>query len=605
MSNVYAIDPKNVLSFSSFGGDDAMRFRPRTILHGDRFRELDAKEAVYKCSSHDHKLYDFDGRVISPKAMQPLISSEKSPVYIPLSQRRPSAPVRLGKTIVNTFTGLVFGENRFPMIKVEGDDLAQDFAQTVARVGNLSQTMIRARSLGGSMGTVGLSWCFHQGEPRFEVHNAKNLYVHSWVDRVRLLPRHVTEVYLFFKVVWDGKGFNKKFFWYRRDWTPEGDFVFVDVPFEKDKDPYWAVDEERSNRHGEGLVHFEWIQNLPSDEIDGEADYDGLYDQLDVLDLLNSVVTRGAIINLDPTLKLKMDPDLVDRRGVRKGSDNALVVGEGGDADYMELAGTSIEAGLKLRDALRRDVLEGAQCVVPDPNEVVAQGTSSVAMKVMYAPMLAKADILREQYATPVRRVLANMSQVARMRLREPIEAVDPSTGQTAPAAFSLNLPPRIVEMEQSEMVEQPEEVEQTDPLTGVVSMVQTGNMISTPTGAVLKVPTAIPRDPGRGGEVSLTWPPYFPPTYDDQNKVVTSMQLATGGKAMLSVETATDLVAAALGVDPAEEKRRVESEGQATTAGTEAMFPSTGGSTPPVPPQQPLPQLPPLPEEQPPPGQV
>lgn len=576
MSNVVSIN--RGIPTGGVPGDDS-QFRPRSILYGDRFRDLDYRESYYTCTQHDSKIYDFDGRVISgPRAVQPLISAEKSPIYIPLKMRRPAAPVRMGKIIVDSFTNLLFGENRFPNVRVDGDDESQDFAQTLARVGRLPMQMIRARNLGGSTGTVGLSWCFHEGVPRFEVHNAKNLYVHSWIDRVLLLPKHVTEVYMFYKVKWDGKGFNKSYYWFRRDWTPDGDFVFEDVPFEKDKDPVWKVDEEKSNRHGDGVVHFEWIQNVPTDEIDGLPDYEGLFDQFDQLDILNSVVTRGAILNLDPTLKLKMDADMVKRLGVRKGSDNALVVGKDGDAEYMELAGTSIEAGTKLLEALRRSILETAQCIVPDPHEVAAQGVSSVAIKAMFAPMLSKADVLREQYAAAMKRALENMVQVAKDRMSRPLvrpvldEAgepmVDPMTGEPVmeEVSFVLAIPPRVEMIAPAPVL---------DPMTGalVPPVDATGQPMTEP------VPTKIPRTPGEGGEVSLHWPPYFAPTFDDQAKVVTAMQVATGGKGFISVETATDIASAAFGVDPAEEKKRVEAEGLTAQANQAAMFPPTGGA--------------------------
>jgi len=567
----------NVVSINrgGFGGDNAEEFRPRTILHGDRFRDLDFREAYYLCSQHDSKIYDFDGRHSSgPRSSQPLISAEKSPIYIPLKMRRPAAPVRMGKIIVDSFTNLLFGENRFPTIRIEGDDDTQDFAQTLARVGRLPMQMIRARNLGGSVGTVGLSWCFHEGMPRFEVHNAKNLYVHSWLDRALLLPKHVTEVYMFFKVRWDGKGFNKQYYWFRRDWTPDGDFVFEDVLFERDKDPFWRIDEEKSNRHEDGVVHFEWIQNTPTDEIDGLPDYDGLYDQFDQLDILNSVVMRGAILNLDPTLKLKMDADMVKRLGVRKGSDNALVVGKDGDASYMELAGTSIEAGTKLLESIRRTILETAQCIVPDPSEVAAQGISSVAIKAMFAPMISKADVFREQYAAAITRAIENMVRVAKDRMSRPLlrpvldeqdePLQDPLTGEPVmeQVLFVLRIPPRIEEVPRKTV----------DPMTGLeIDAVDEA-------GAPIIDSVKIPRVPGEGGEIALNWAPYFAPTYDDQAKVVTAMQIASGGRAFLSLETATEIAATAFGIDPAQEKKRMEADAGAAAASTAAMFPDAGG---------------------------
>lgn len=589
MSNIVAIDKKNALSFSSFGDLGGDQFRPRSVLHGDRFRELDMRESYYTCTMHDSKLYDFDGRVVGgPKSVQPLISSEKSPTYIPMKMRRPSTPYRMGKIIVDSFTNLLFGENRFPALRVESDLQTQDFDQAVSRVGRLPMTMIRARQLGGSMGSVGLSWCFHQGSPRFEVHNAKNLHVHTWIDRVALLPRHATEVYLFYKVKWDGKAFNKQFYWFRRDWTPDGDFVFLDVPFIQGKDPVWQIDEEKSNRHGDGLPHFEWIQNLPSDEIDGLPDYDGLYEQFDQLDILNSVIIRGAILNLDPTLKLKMDPDMLNRTPIRKGSDNALVVGLSGDAEYMELNGSSIEAGIKLLETLRRSILETAQCIVPDPHEVASQGVSSITIKALFAPMLAKADVLREQYAAPIKRVLENMNAVARAKMSVPQVQVtiDPETGmeQEEQVQFVLNLPPRLEKQLQTRpfidpATGQPSAEPVIDPATGVQAVDPfTGQPQTRPVIEDVEVEVWVPRMPGPGGEIETQWPPFFTPTFEDQAKVVTSMNMATGGKPFLSGDTAVELVSAAFGVDPAQEKKRMEAQGQADGAAQASMF-SAGGA--------------------------
>ena len=80
---------------------------------------------------------------------------------------------------------------------MNGDDDSQDFMQTVAKVAQLPVRMIRARNLGGATGTATLSWAFIKGKPRVQVHNPKNIYVHSWEDRDGFIPRHVTEAYLY------------------------------------------------------------------------------------------------------------------------------------------------------------------------------------------------------------------------------------------------------------------------------------------------------------------------------------------------------------------------------------------------------------------------
>lgn len=546
---VLKIDPNNAMSFASFGAENSSfgGAPAASILVGDRYRELEQRQSYYDCTQHDGKPWDFDGRPISPRSMQPLMGAEKS-WWVPLKMRRPSMTYRLGKIIVDSFTNLLFGENRFPSIKVEGDEQTEDMLQTISRVGKLPLKMIQARNMGGAGGSVGVSWCFREGKPRFEVHNAKNLFVHTWKDRLELSPEHVSEVYLYSKVKWDGKAFNKQWYWFRRDWTPEADIIFEDTAFDPNPDVVieWEVDMERSNFHGDGVCHLEWIQNLPSDEMDGIPDYDGLYESFDGVDLLMSVISRGAILNLDPTVKLKMDRDEVGRMGIAKGSDNALVVGKDGDADYLELGGQSIEAGLKLVEMKRRSILETAQCVVPDPHEVAAQGVSSVAVKTMFAPMLAKADVIREQYGAAIERILSNIARVLKDKLDADLLVVDPESAEEVPAKFVLDLPPKI----------------KKEPMIDPIDGNETGEERSA----------RIPRTIGQGGEVSLVWPPYFPPTPQDQSQITTSLATATGGKPVLSQETATEAAARAYGADPAEEWKRVQEQMKEDQASAAAM---------------------------------
>lgn len=548
--SVIKIDPNNAMSFSAFGADKDTfgGLGARSLLDGDRYRDLERKQSFYECTQHDAKAWDFDGRPISPRSMQPLLGAERS-WWVPLKMRRPSMTYRLGKIIVDSFTNLLFGENRFPKIEVSGDEQTEDLLQTIVRVGKLPLKMIQARSMGGSTGTVGLSWCFREGKPRFEVHDAKNLFVHKWRDRLELIPEHVSEVYLFSKIKWDGRQFNRQWYWFRRDWMPEADIVFEDVPFDNNPDSVisWKVDMEKSNFHGDGCCHLEWIQNLPSDEMDGIPDYEGLYEAFDTIDLLSSVISKGAILNLDPTVKLKVDADLVNRLGVSKGSENALVVGKDGDADYLELGGSSIDAGLKLLDQMRRSTLETAQCIVPDPHEVAAQGVSSVAVKTMFAPMLAKADVLREQYGSAIERLLTNMVNVLKEKLTAEVSVVDEETGQESPAEFFLDLPMKV------------EEQPVIDPVTNE----DTGETRAA----------KIPRGIGPGGEIQLAWPPYFPPTPDDQGKIATALQTMTGGKAVLSQETAVEQAARAYGKDPTEEWKKVQGQNKADAEAQASMF--------------------------------
>jgi hypothetical protein len=578
--------PYNGIAFGKRYGSTAMPtdFRVSSILMSPRYKELDRRESFFSCSQHDYKTYDFDGRVLQiagPGALasQPLLTQEVAPFLVPLRARRPSAPYRLPKVIVGAFTNMVFGAQRFPSVRVEGDQDTQDFATALIKASNLETKMIRARNLGGSVGTVGISWCYdRKGRPRVEIHNGKYLHVHEWDDREELIPRWVSEIYLYPQDEWDGqlRRFVRNWYWHRRDWTEDDDVLFEPVRYETNREPLWVPDPSKSITHEDGFCHMNWVQNLPTEQIDGLPDYDGLYENFDYLDILLSVITKGAVLNLDPTLVLKVDQDI---GAAKTGSDNILTVGVDGGAEYLELTGQSIDAGVKLFNEKRRAALEVAQCVVPDPSEIAAQGTSAVALKMIFQPMLGQAEILRAQYGGALKRVLEQMVEVAQVKTGAPVtiyvrvpDPTDPRGYTETPKEVQLfvNLPQKIVRTPQKE----------TDPESGIESPAMDDQ--GKPKQTITKVDQAV----GEGGDVELDWPNYFPPTPADQAQGITALTTANGGKAVISQQTSVEQAALLYGVEGGDEWERVQKDGSADDAkeaeqnkqASDAMAAAAGG---------------------------
>lgn len=524
------------------------------ILNSARYAKLDKSESYFKCTQHDYKMVDFDGRIISTGSISnPLLSSEMI-TSIPLRSRRPNAPYRLAKKIVKAFTNLLFGNNRSPIVNVTGSKDTEDFIRTLIKEGDLMSKMVSARDKGGSVGSVGVSWCFHNGKPRFDVHNGKHIFIEKWEDRDNLIPEHVIEMYRFSRDEWnrDTRRVEQQWFWFRRDWTPQMDIMFKEIPVQSgSNEPDWIIDEEKTVVHNDGVIHFEWIQNLPSEEVDGEPDYDGLLENFDTLDLLNSVLARGGVSNLDPTLVLKVDAAFFEKRGVKKGSDNALIIDakENEDAKYLELSGSSLTVGMALFDKYKEQILEVAECVLPDPNVVAAQGTSSVALKVIYAPMLAKCDVLRSQYEKALKRLIVNIYTVATKRYNE-LEITTDDEGNVVEGQPVLNLPPRIEEITVDEM----------------------GYPLSEPQYI------RVERTPGEGGEITLQWGAYFTPTPTDQQMISTSAQMACGSKPVLSHKAAVEQVAQAYNLDSTKLLREIEADREKQMNGASAMFPGDVG---------------------------
>jgi hypothetical protein len=558
---------------SSFGVDNTTLGRPGCDVLGfigsERVLMLARRESYFKCTHHDHKVFDFDGRMIppGPPITQPLLGGgEQFSTFVPLRARRPAATYRLARVIVNSFTAMLFGRGRWPTLKVAGDPKTEDFVAALTKAMNLRTVMIRARAIGGSVGSVGLSWRFYKGKPYVGVHSGKRILVHSWSDEGELVPEHVSEIYTFSKQVWDSqkKANVTKWFWHRRDWTPIADVAFFPCEFKKDQDPVFEIDEKNSYHHGHGQCHFIWIRNLPDDDdlgsIDGQPDYAEQYESLESIDILKSVIVRGATLNLDPTVVLKIDLQTVAAMGgVKKGSDNALNVGLTGDARYMELSGTSIAAGTELFSKLRDAILEAAQCVIPDPNQVAGAGTSAVALKVVYEPMLAKADILREQYGQAIERLIEQVISFVQECMQPRLEQV---TSREVDVANDIDL-------------EVTREVEIKPVLSlppKVVAVTEIGEDGKEHESFGLER-----REPGIGGDVELDWGAYFSPTPDDKMKETQTLQLAVSVK-ILSRRTATEELAHVYKRDAHEEWKRLQDEADEEQAGVDAMYPPIGG---------------------------
>lgn len=552
----------------------ASLFDAHAFIGSDRVKMLARRGSYYRATQHDWKTYDWDGRMILPgtSATQPLLGSEQLGHFVPLRLRRPPTPYRLARVIVNQFNSLVFGRGRWPTIRVHGDPRTEKFVRALEKAAKLRRVMVRARAIGGSSGSVGLSWRWLDGKPAVQAHNPKHVYVHSWADLESLVPEHVTEIYTYSRECWDPveRKMHTRWFWYRRDWTPISDVAFKECEYIPGEQPKWEVDEAKSIRHEDGFAHFVWVQNVPEEDcssIDGQPDYAELYESLDSLDLLKSVVVKGATLNLDPTLVLHVDPDIVQRVGVKKGSDNAIVVGlePGSGAEYLELSGTSIEAGSRLLKLLRDAILESAQCVAPDPNQIGAAGTSSIALKVIYEPALAKADIFRETYGEAISRLLDQMTRSAR-RLGVGVPVDQDVVGEDGQPMLDDEGKPVV---------------EQVVPYVALPPEVVTSESVDEETGEKTTQTQLIDLVPGDGGEIELVWGEYFNPTADDKNKAMQTIQVAVVSRVM-SQESGAEEVAAIFGRSPRDEVARIEKQSKVEDARRMAeMLPGAGIEVP------------------------
>lgn len=478
------------------------------VATGARFQTIDRYHAYFCGTQDDAKAYDWDGYFTG----YGLRAAIEPGWYVPFAQRRPATTVPLAKEIVGRLTSMLFGDQNRPTLHVAGDEDAEAYVRGIAAGARLWAKMVEARDLGGACGGVVLSYGLVAGRPRVEVHNLKHCRALSWRDRAELIPSAVLEAYQYTEEVYDSESerFGERIFWYARYWDEMHEFVWQRMPDEYVRDDRaWFLHSvpDRAVEHGLGECPVVWIQNSPdSYDPDGKSDYDGELDNLDSLNRLQSATTKGTLLNADPTLVVKTSKR---PSTVRKGSENSIF-SEGG-AEYLTLPGDAMRAALEEKAALRDEVLSACQVVIASPEKLSGAAQSAAAIRLMYAPMTARCDVLRTQYGDQgIARVLTGL-----LRLCKRYEAL----------GFTVELPPREDGAEGEERA----------------------------------------HAAGTREHVTLHWPTYFPPTWTEKKEAASAVQVAAGNRTILSRRTAIEAVAQLFGIEDAEaEAEKIDAEAEA-----------------------------------------
>lgn len=366
-----------------------------------RQQDMNRLWAAYRGQQYSHRKIDWDGTEGAKGIDAEAIASAGflPPGYydagatFPIKFRRPSLPYHLRKVIVDRFTGLLFSDRKHPVIRIEGDSVSEDYIRTLAEVARLWPAMIQARTYGGAMGTTVVGFQFVDGRPVVEVHDPR-WCIPVFEDRYALKLASIEKRYMFPVDERDpetGEWIERPY-WYRRIIDTEKDVLFKAIPVE-DEVPQWEIENEVV--HGFGFCPVIWVQNMPvQDDIDGDPDCLGIEDMCEQIDALLSQANQGILASCDPTLRIITDAEL---DSIRKGSKNALKLPQGSSADYMEISGQGIKAAMDMVQQLRTMALEVAQCVL-DQGDSTSSRRTATEIERKYASMLAKADVLREQY---------------------------------------------------------------------------------------------------------------------------------------------------------------------------------------------------------------
>lgn len=552
--------------------------RNATLGESPRFLKLDWYEQHFRALEYEQKRFDFQGRALDAqkKPQGPLHAMGLPPGYqdhqerginsLPLGERRPPGPARLGRTIVKRFTGMLFSEHKRPSLRVHGDKDTEDYLDGIIKAGNLWARMQEARDNGGAMGSTIVTFGFNTGKPAFEVHNAKHCFP-TWKDRTELELDALDVVYKFPREVRTRKGYATLDYWYRRRIDDYADIVFEPVEVRTGEDPEWKVANVAIHNFGEfpGV----WIQNEPDSEaIDGPPDCEGQFEAIAAYDALKGLAQSGTLPNADPTLLIKT---LKKLEAVRKGSRNAIQLDPGDDARYLELVGTGANTALTVAAAYKADILEAVACVLKD------EGTAATATEIRhrYRAMFDRVDIFRLQYGNGLKTLLQKVDRAARL-LAETIEPEldedvddelsidremrsvtsppglpatdgdgpeDPADSAKKPYIRTLALPPKLVQLEDDPDGDGPLTTEELQP-----------------------------RVLGPGGDIEIVWPEHIVPTPVEVQAMIAALTAAqTAG--YIDGETAAKTFATYMGLpDGLYRKAKLEKEAK-ETAEMDAMM--------------------------------
>ena len=488
------------------------------LCESARFFDLDRNESYFRAVQDATKRYDWDGNIVSDDA------APIAPGWVvPMSSRRPCARYDLSKVIVSRYTAMLFGTDRFPELTVAGDADSEEYVKGICEATRLPLRMIEARNIGGSQGSVGVSFAFVDGKPKLEVHKAKHVTILDWRDRTELRPSAVLKAYKYPRRMVDPESGKLKVvdFFYARLWTEVDEITWEPIPASIAATKSWSKGPSTVVVHGLESCPFYWAQNLPNDEDeDGFSDYAGLHDNLDELNRLMSAGVRAVKANSDPTFVVKEDPALKVEH-VRKGQGSAIF--SRGGAEYVVLPAHTVESITRTKEDLRTATLDVASVIVADPEKLSGAAQSAAALRLLYAPMTAQADIYREQYGE--------------MLIKPLIRGLMSAARSLEARGLAVTLPKRA-------LVDPSGDTKLLDRVLGI------------------------------SDEVSLNWNPYFSPTWVDIKAAAEAVKSANGGKQVISQRTSVAAVQSLFGVDNVDdEMQAIQAEAEQAIATAQKAF--------------------------------
>ena len=490
-------------------------------------------------AQHDHLDQSWEGQPRKP-GLDYMRERYYPRGFVPLNAgspltRKPDMPTPTAAIIVNRNTGLMLGSPT--VIKVAADDDTQELLRAVAKSSDLQVQFSVGRNMAGGGGTACEVPLLIGGKVHLEVHKPSEFKVLRWSTSESWQPSRIIRQILVTLPVRDRQG-NRGFreFWQTTEWDEKFRTDYKPVPKEwRPEDPIEKVGPPMRVPHGASRCPVTWYRNTPSECMWGITDFDGLEPRCDQIDRLGSHLYSAIGKNCDPTVVQSDDAGTRRRhRFARLGRGQLLETSEKGRASLLETSGKSLEVTLDAWQKLEDETFKLAD-VVHINADTAGAFKSGEALRLLWRAPEVRVGWLWPQRATTMRRSLENIYDMAK--------AFGVSSYEM-PKKGTIILPSR-------EMKEARKDKEEAEP---------------GPPELPAK-PKLVPHKVGKFGYIELERGPYFAKTPTEINQEVQAIQAAAGGAPVLSEETAVEEAAGVMGIDPAEELRRIHEEKERSAA--------------------------------------
>ncbi len=324
--------------------------------------------------------------------------------YIPIRKRKPRLQFNFAKVLASRVAGKIVGHKSFPRFVNEQDPDWEAYIRYIVQGSNLQARLAEPMRRYVSTGSTFVRFYLAEGAFRVDQYHSK--YCYPLFDEAGELAS-ITVRYVYEDPEETDERGRPKQKWFQMVLSQDVDTLYDNPPYKQGEPPVFSVAAEAA--HELGFVQGEWFR-LSENRHNPDAE-PLVADILGFIDELNyslSQSSQAVQYNQDPQLAVSnMTEDEVTTmiRSAMKGWN----LGREGKAEFLETSLTGVERAEALRDKVRLHLQDVTRIIMMDPEKMVANAQSGVALEVLHGPFVDLIEEIRPMAQVPLVRLVTKM----------------------------------------------------------------------------------------------------------------------------------------------------------------------------------------------------